>query len=154
MCVREIETRPFLLFLFLSPVMICSNRKLIDFPSVNLTADICSAICKGFSANKDHLREHFLRTVLSLPQIAEADWRVDFVLSSSLAKVRSWSMCLAPDDPNSNNNILFDQTTINRFNIHHFPLHFQHANIAPFPNHNPRYDSHPQPAHRPSRNPR
>eukprot|EP00808_Paulinella_micropora_P007401 g72497.t1 len=58
-----------------------------ELPQLGLPLDICQAIVKEFIKVKDNVRQHFATQTLRLPRIEETEWRVDYILSSSLTKV-------------------------------------------------------------------
>lgn len=55
-----------------------------ELQQLGLPADISKSMCKEFAPSKAALREYFASRSLSLPQVVKADWRVDYLLSSSL----------------------------------------------------------------------
>jgi len=55
-----------------------------ELQQLGLPADISKAICKEFAPSKTALREYLASRTLSLPRVVKADWRVDYLLSSSL----------------------------------------------------------------------
>ncbi len=60
---------------------------IIELEQLGLPQDICKAVVRVFSASKAELLQHFRAQSLQLPRLQGVEWRVDYVLSSSLLDV-------------------------------------------------------------------
>lgn len=63
----------------------CEDKVLhLELQQLGLPKDICSAICRSLRASKDKVREHLAANMMQLPRLVHTDWRVDYVVSSSV----------------------------------------------------------------------
>ena len=73
------------------------------------------AICKGYREKKDDMKEYFLQQSLSLPQLADCQWRVDYLISSSDVKSLNtpsvrMKLDLDKPTPDGNQEVAFEMT--------------------------------------------
>lgn len=59
----------------------------MELEQLGLPRDICNAICKVYSPARVELLQKFRARSLQLPRLAGVQWRVDYVLASSLLDV-------------------------------------------------------------------
>lgn len=57
-----------------------------ELEQLGLPRDICKAIVKEYTAHAIVIREYLTQQILHLPQVQEAQWRADYILSSSECK--------------------------------------------------------------------
>lgn len=55
----------------------------LELQQLGLPGDIVTAMCREFNKEKESLQAHLSTQTLQLPRVTKADWRVDYVMSSS-----------------------------------------------------------------------
>lgn len=60
---------------------------LTELEQLGLPRDICKTICKVFEGSRDQLLNQFRKQSLQMPRLEGVNWRVDYILSSSLIDV-------------------------------------------------------------------
>jgi hypothetical protein len=58
---------------------------LAELEQLGLPNDIAKSMAKTYIPYKSELKSHFARRILRLPTVKSAEWRVDYILASSLA---------------------------------------------------------------------
>jgi len=56
----------------------------VELQQLGLPNDSCRAVTKVYGPSKNDLRAYFASQILQLDRVVKADWRVDYVLSSSI----------------------------------------------------------------------